>query len=148
MLEKFCSYCEAEQEQEQIFVNSKVVGTSAGVGAVGVGVVVHRGSRQVVSVVANRAGRQVVGVVLDRGMHKGEAREEAGEDCFEDTSEDEADCAMAVLHHDEDVDYRVGEDLLRADQHWCDLGKVEVFDGSRVQADHQILEMVWTPVAV
>ena len=81
-------------------------------------------------------------------MHQGEVREDDGEDCFEDTNEDEADCAFAVLHHDVHVDYWVGEDLLLLHQHWCDLGEVEIFDGTRVQADHQIIEMVWTSVTV
>lgn len=95
MFEKCCSYCEAEQEQEQ---NSPIVATSA--------CIVNS------KVVATSAGVCAVSVVVYCCMHECEAREEDGEDCFKDTNEHKADCAFAVLHHDVHVDYRMVEDLL------------------------------------
>ena len=90
MFEKCCSYCEAEQEQEQ---NSPIVATSA-------------------CIVNSKVVATSAGVVVYCCMHEGEAREEDGEDCFQETYEDEDDCAFAVLHHDVHIDYRMVEDLL------------------------------------
>ena len=79
-------------------------------------------------------------------MHQGETREEESEDEFEDANEENDDGTLAVLHHDEHVDYRVGQDLLVSEKYWCDLGEVENLGGTHVQVDHKILVMVWIPV--